>query len=137
MSVREPKVAISLAAEQLQWFDNGFLGSLGVSLGDVGRLIHVDRLGAFTLVVIIASPTGMRLLAFLAESGSHLCLPRLLYEARFFHLAMPREWDHATDSTLHGILAQNCPLGYSSVASNFVRQKLEGDKRCSRVSSAL
>jgi hypothetical protein len=37
-----------------------------------GTVLNVNRLGAFTLLVIVAQTTGMRLFAFLTEFRSHL-----------------------------------------------------------------
>lgn len=39
------------------------------------RLIDVGRLGAFSSIVVIADPTGMGLLAFLAEFCGHFASP--------------------------------------------------------------
>ena len=48
-----------------------------------GTVLNVNRLGAFTLLVIVAQTTGMRLFAFLTEFRSHLTPLSLDFEDPF------------------------------------------------------
>lgn len=54
-----------------------------------GHLINVERLSAFTLVIVIALAAGMRSLAFLAEFCCHLWHPPSMYETHFHATVSP------------------------------------------------
>lgn len=60
-----------------------FRETCGARAVPFGIVLNVNRLGAFTLLVIVAQTTGMRLLAFLTEFRSHLTPLSLDFEDPF------------------------------------------------------
>jgi hypothetical protein len=60
-----------------------FRETCGARAVPFGIVLNVNRLGAFTLLVIVAQTTGMRLFAFLTEFRSHLTPLSLDFEDPF------------------------------------------------------